>query len=978
MARDQNVDYPNQPTNPPPTTTTSPLAHSTIRPMASHDNGDYQFTNTATESRSSGQGQGDNFVAPPRLTHLDLLIIENSGFPTLAEFEVFLQLYQKSYYEMEGAERRKLNQQLETLRRCMQHPLSIQAMVEAQQSIHRGHPHFSLKHWANFSRNGYILTSMISRCLNLTSFTLQRAVFEAALIANRNTITSKTPSISGKDCEDILSRGLQQWTAEDILKLETFVYIRGTEHQVNNPLSKATSPIYSSSSSRQPLAQCPDPARSLTADPDPVGLPSDLQGPWNYCQCLNYLTRRMSNFITSQDPELFNFTLPSNDQLQGMTADQRAECIRKHVIEQDAKRAALKSGNGLESAQAEPCERVSTGTQTSAEPRLIPNASTNSRGNCSLEEFSYDYQKHENQDADFNRSGYGSKYGPQSPWSSYADDGSEGPNWGDDSDSDWLPTQSGDWIPQKKSAKHVSFVTLATNIPPSLYGQKEDVVPLDIWDDSVARATSGIAAPPTSDGEGDHILAVDTLAGSTSHAQIVKRGNRKHSLTRGQRVARRGARRRGRGNDKVNDILQRCRLQLASQNKQLNVCIDALKMMSQGNFQSLEDPFTSCKKVPGRQDGQNVSQFSQENRTQLMLVEASKKEQMQMAHQKLDATQSVSPSLERVNPQIVPQDHGFENSPFYQKALMTIDQERKERLEIESREQDAMRAAYPSWEKVTQQVAPEGSDALQDYQKPIALVKQQNKERLEIEHQGQGIMRTAHLPSEGITQQISPNDVSQDQQKQSTLMEQQNKKQLDIACQEQKSVQPRANGQANPVDHRASLGSLDSHLSDPQKAFTSSVKEAQQTQLDQFKKLDLAIRGSTVKKAVTPAKFPRENKQTIFRSLRKFAEDFKITTPLPSDIAFINDGPLRLAIKKENLRRARLATAHKHRADGVSTDKALTTEDSATGTTSSNSAQLQSNEIDPADDEDNFMQFINNHIKDRKGVEIVIIPDEMD
>ncbi|KAF7877336.1 hypothetical protein EAF04_001018 [Stromatinia cepivora] len=969
MARqlpDQNADSPDQPANHPPPAAAaadaaSPPTHSAIRPMALYDNDD-------SASRSSGQGQGDNSVAPPRLTHLDLLIIENSGFPTLAEFEVFLQLYQKSYHGMEGAERRKLYQQLETLRRCMQHPLSIQAMVEAQQSIHHGHPHFSLKHWANFSRNGYILTSMISRCLNLTSFTLQRAVFEAALIANRNTITSTTPSISGKDCEDILFRGLQQWTAEDILKLETFIYIRGTEHQVNKPLSKATSPTYSSSSSRQPLAQCPDPARSRTVDPDPVDLPSDLQGPWNYCQCLNYLTRRMSNFITSEDPGLFNFTLPSNDQLQIMTADQRAECIRKHVIEQDAKRAVLKSGNGLESAHAEPCERVCRGTQTSANPPLIPAASTNSRGSYSLEGFFHDYQNHKNQGADVNGTGYESKYGPQSPWSSYADDGSEDPNWGDDSDSDW--------IPQKKSAKHVSFVTLATNIPPSLYRQEEDVVPLDIWDDSVARATSGIAAPPTSD-DGDHIIAVDTLAESAGHASIVKRGIRKHGSTRGQRVARRGARRRDRGNNKVNDILQRCQLQLASQNKQLNLCIDALKMMNQGDFQSLEDPFTSCKKGRGQQDGQDVSHISQEYQTQLELVEPSKKVQLQMAHQELDATQSVSPSLEGLNPQMVPQDHGFENSPFYQTALMTIHQERKERLEIERREQEAMRAAYSSWDKVTQQVAPEGSDALQDYQKPLALVKQQNKERLEIEHQEENSMRTAHLSSEKISQQISPNDDSQDQQKQSNLMEQQNKEQLEIACQEQESVQTRADGQANPVDHRASLGSLDSHLSDPQKAFTSAVKKAQQTQLDQFKKLDLAIRGSTVKKAVTPAKVSKENKQTMLRSLKKFAEDFKITTPLPSDIAFINDGPLRVAIRKENLRRARLATAHKHRADGVSTDKALTTEDSAAGTSSSISAQLQSDEIDPADDEDDFMQFINNHVKDRKEVEIVTAPDEL-
>lgn len=162
-----------------------------------------QPTNNA--SSSCGREKKDHFVAPPRLIHLDLLIMENSGFPSMAEFEVFLQLYQKSYHHMELAERKKLFQQVEDLRQSMRHPQSIQALLEAQQSIQAGRPFLSLKHYANFSRNGYMLTSMISRCLNLASFTLERAIFKAALEVSKNTGNSNTSTIPGESCEEIVS-----------------------------------------------------------------------------------------------------------------------------------------------------------------------------------------------------------------------------------------------------------------------------------------------------------------------------------------------------------------------------------------------------------------------------------------------------------------------------------------------------------------------------------------------------------------------------------------------------------------------------------------------------------------------------------------------------------------------------------------------------------------------------------------------------
>lgn len=206
---DQSLDAPRQPANPFPIPPTQSVPQSAIPPEKSAAQQtslcDHVCQPTNVVSCSVGQGQEDVFVPPPRLTYLDLLIIENSGFPSMAEFEIFLQLYQKSYYHMELSERKKLFQQVDVLRQSMRHPQSIQALVEAQQSIQAGQPFLSLKHYANFSRNGYMLTSMISRCLNLTSFALQRAVFNAAAEVTRNSDKSSIATISGNTCEDIVS-----------------------------------------------------------------------------------------------------------------------------------------------------------------------------------------------------------------------------------------------------------------------------------------------------------------------------------------------------------------------------------------------------------------------------------------------------------------------------------------------------------------------------------------------------------------------------------------------------------------------------------------------------------------------------------------------------------------------------------------------------------------------------------------------------
>lgn len=195
---DHPLDLRDLSANPPPAS--RPSIASVAQEVLSSDN-DCQASNTA--SGSGERSQLNDFVAPPRLTHLDFLIIENSGFPNLAEFEIFLQLYLKPYQTMEKAESKKLSEQLEALQQCMPNERSVQVMMEeAHQSIRTGHPYSSLKHYANSSSNGYVLTSMISRCLNLTSFYLERVVFEAASKANKNTVTSTDPAISKKDCAD--------------------------------------------------------------------------------------------------------------------------------------------------------------------------------------------------------------------------------------------------------------------------------------------------------------------------------------------------------------------------------------------------------------------------------------------------------------------------------------------------------------------------------------------------------------------------------------------------------------------------------------------------------------------------------------------------------------------------------------------------------------------------------------------------------
>ncbi|TEY79894.1 hypothetical protein BOTCAL_0040g00090 [Botryotinia calthae] len=876
---DQSLDAPHQPANPFPIPTTQSVPQSSLphqKPAVQQtSSSDHVYQSTNAVSCSVGQGQEDVFVPPPRLTYLDLLIIENSGFPSMAEFEIFLQLYQKSYYHMELAERKKLFQQVELLRQSMRHPQSIQALVEAQQSIQAGQPFLSLKHYANFSRNGYMLTSMISRCLNLTSFALQRAVFNAAAEVTRNSDKSNIATISGKTCEDILSRGVQHCTAEDILRLETIVYIRPSEHHVNNPPSKVTTRTDLSPFSYKPLPYCPDPPmyRSMKTESNASAL--SLQQPWTYSQCLDYLAGRTIDFMNSRNPEAFFFSLPSDDKLQGMTADQRAEFVRKHIIEQDAKRALPKSGNCLCPVDSKTSERLVQGRQSSLLPELDTTASTskgnpyiqgtleNHRTNTTHDIFSsggrHGFQSPSISSADC-RSGMG--YEHQQTSSIAADDGCCDSDLGDDDDSDWAPNQSENLSPPSRSTKRVSFATSATDIPGNLREQENTIIPSDflsftesesgddqantkdneslsesirdcqdlLWTASVTHAASAVDFSLAS-GDEDNIL----VPVSPPRTSVSKRRNRKHPSTR-PRVAQPGAQRRGGDFNALLDTLEKHQLQLASLPKLNNENIDLwnenpqkLTKKSQG-LKSQEVFFPAWEEVPVQQGNSDVGHATQEDSMlamQEMLLGQQKKKRIQLLRGQA-ALQAML--ISKTGPK---NDHGLEASA-HEPALLTLEQESKNQVESKRQEQLTMPAASLSLEKASQ---------------------------------------------------------------------------------------------TKPVESRASLGNGQTVFNGPPNSDSLMLKEAQQFELCQLGKLKnrSALLAPRVGKPSASARAPKDFKQdraAKFDDLKKFADEFKMSTPVPSDIAFINHGPLLIAIKEENLLRGKGAAIDESKARRISVEEA--------------------------------------------------------
>ncbi|TGO49096.1 hypothetical protein BCON_0221g00080 [Botryotinia convoluta] len=940
---DQYLDAPGQPANPLPIPTTQSVPQSAPPPQKSADQQTsssghvYRSINAVFCSR--GQGREDVFVPPPRLTYLDLLIIENSGFPSMAEFEIFLQLYQKSYYHMELAERKKLFQQVELLRQSMRHPQSIQALVEAQQSIQAGQPFLSLKHYANFSRNGYMLTSMISRCLNLTSFALQRAVFKAAVEASRNTDTPNIATISGKSCEDILSRGVKHWTAEDILKLETIVYIRPAEHHVNNPPSKVTSRTDFSYFSHEPPLHCPDPPKygSMKIEPNDSAL--SLQQPWTYSQCLDYLAGRTINFMNSRDPEAFFFSLPSDDKLQGMTADQRAEYVRKHIIEQDAKRALSKSGNNWYPIHSKTFKRPIEGTHGSLVPELDTTASISKGGpytqgtldnhrNRTAHDICSRGGRHgfETPSSSSADCGGGMGYGRQPPSSIAADDGYCDSDLGDDDDSDWAPTQSDNWSSPSRSTKRVSFAAWVTDIPGNLRGQENSIVPSNslsfaesesendqatpedngslsenirdrqdcLWAASVAHDTSAVEVALASGDENDVIVPVGPPRTSVS-----KRGNRKRPLPRGRRVAQPRAQRRGGDFDTLLDTLEKYQLQLSSLPKLNNEKLDLWDEMhqkatkkSQG-IKAQEVLFPTWEEVPVQRGVSKVGYAPQEDSMlamQEMLLEQQRKKRIQLLQEQAAMQARL---VSKTGPK---NDHDLEASA-YEPALLTMEQESKNQVELKRQEQVTMPAAYPSWEKA---------------------------------------------------------------------------------------------GQTKPVESRASLGNDKTILNGPPKFHGLTSKEAQQFELGQLGKLKnrSALQAPHVGKTSASARAPKDCKQdmaTKFGDLKKFADEFKMSTPVPSDIAFINHGPLRIAIKEDNLRRFKGAPFDESNVKVISVEEATrllaaqklakeisTVTKSATGTSPPIPSSHQLNGFDlgvaaTAYDQDRFIQATNSSVKNYKA-----------
>ncbi|KAF7956000.1 hypothetical protein EAE96_004921 [Botrytis aclada] len=895
---DQSVDPPGQPTNPLPVPTTEsvpqsgpPLQKPTVQQTASSG---HVCRSINAVSCSREQGREDVFAPPPRLTYLDLLIIENSGFPSMAEFEIFLQLYQKSYYHMELAERKKLFQQVELLRRSMRHPQSVQALVEARQSIQAGQPFLSLKHYANFSRNGYMLTSMISRCLNLTSFALQRAVFKAAVEASRNTGTPNIATISGKSCEDILTRGVRHWTAEDILKLETIVYIRPSEHHVNNPPSKVTSRTDFSYFSHEPPLHCPDPPKYRCMKMEPNTSALSLQQPWTYSQCLEYLANRTINFMNSRYPEVFFFSLPSDDKLQGMTADQRAEFVRKHIIEQDAKRAQSKSGNKLHPVHSKIPERPLEGTRGSLLPEL--DTASISKESPYIQETLLNHRNHTTHDLyrsgarngfespSNSSAGCGNRtgYGRQPPSSIAADDGCCDSDLGDDDDSDWAPTQSDNWSLPSRSTKRVSFAASVTDIPGNLRGQENSIVPSDslsfaesependqattgnnvslsentrdrqdcLWTTSPAHVAPAIEVALASGNKNDVIVPVSPRRTSAS-----KRGNRKRPLTRGRRVAQPRAQRRVADFDTLLDTLEKYQLQLSSPPKVKNEKVDLWDEKIQTatkKFQitkTQEGLFPTWKGIPMYRGVSNVEYAPQEDSMlamQEMLLEQQKKKRIQLLQEQA-AMQARLVSITG------PKDYHDLEASAYEPALLTMEQESKSQVESKRQEQVIIPATYPSGERA---------------------------------------------------------------------------------------------GQSKPAESRASLGNDKPILNGPSKFYGLTSKEAQQFELGQLGTLEnrSTLQASRVSK--TSVKAPKESKEdraTKLDDLKKFANEFKMSTPVPSDIAFINhgevpvavwqnhsldltntcdEGPLRIAIKEYNLQHCKGAAFDESNAEVISVEEA--------------------------------------------------------
>ncbi|KAB8298676.1 hypothetical protein EYC80_000853 [Monilinia laxa] len=340
--------------------------------------------------------------------NLDHIMTVNSEFSSFREFEIFLHLYKKQYNHMNEEEHSVLVGQLSSLQKRMSKPTSKLALAEAHQSLWTGGQYLSLEHFAIQNENGDVIRNMINDCILIMSGLLEGTM-----------------------------EGVASWEEMDIERLKALIVHHGTEVQ-RKKLSDAVGDGAVASDSDYTPPHCPDPPVYQHIY-NTANTASDLQRPWNHDECVGYLARRMANFMTSPDPERFVFSLPSATKLEQMTADERAEFVRQHLIEQDEK-----YDSGLNGTRMERRERVARNASHNHGSALLYAALANSRGNRYRTTQVHGYDDHPD------------RSNPLS-WSTLADDGKSDSSLGDGSDSGSLSNHSRDWSPPKKAVKHVSF-----------------------------------------------------------------------------------------------------------------------------------------------------------------------------------------------------------------------------------------------------------------------------------------------------------------------------------------------------------------------------------------------------------------------------------------------------------------------------------------------------------------------------------------
>ncbi|RAL62136.1 hypothetical protein DID88_002620 [Monilinia fructigena] len=350
--------------------------------------------------------------------NLDHIMTVNSEFSSFREFEIFLHLYKKQYNHMNEEEHSVLVGQLSSLQKRMSKPTSKLALAEAHQSLWTGGQYLSLENFASQNENGEVIRNMINDCILIMSILLEGTMEDVA---------------SAQTTEDHENN----WEEMDTERLKALIIHHGTEDQ-RKKLSDAVGDSDMASDSDYTPPHCPDPPAYQHVY-NTSNTASDLQRPWNHDECVGYLARRMANFMTSPDPERFVFSLPSATKLEQMTADERAEFVRQHLIEQDEK-----YDSGLNGTRMERRERVARNASHNQGSDLLYAALANSRGNRYRAAQVHGYDDHPD------------RSNPLS-WSTLADDGKSDTSLGDGSDPGWLSNYSRDWSPPKKAVKHVSF-----------------------------------------------------------------------------------------------------------------------------------------------------------------------------------------------------------------------------------------------------------------------------------------------------------------------------------------------------------------------------------------------------------------------------------------------------------------------------------------------------------------------------------------